>query len=72
MSLWVYVGMTTRQFEKRIKEHVPKSIDESCKMSNKENKSVRVVNASKRPAIAEHLISKSNFAVIIIVIVLKY
>ena len=48
--------MTTRQFEKRIKEHVPKSIDESCKMSNKENKSVRVVNASKRSAITEHIV----------------
>ena len=31
-------------------------------MSNKENKSVRVVNASKRSAIAEHLINNGNFA----------
>ena len=54
--------MTSRQFGKRIKEHVPKSIQEFCKMSNKENKSVRVVNASKRSAIAEHLVNNSNCA----------
>ena len=29
-------------------------------MSNKENKSVRVVNASKRSAIAEHLVNNSD------------
>ena len=37
-----YVGMTSRQFDKRIKEHIPKSIDEFCKISN----NLRVVNAS--------------------------
>ena len=42
-----YVGMTSRQFGKRIKEHIPKSVDEFCKMSNKESKSIRVVNATK-------------------------
>ena len=54
--------MTSRQFGKRIKEHVPKSIEEFCKMSDKENKTVRMVNASKRSAIAEHLINNSNCA----------
>ena len=34
-----YVGMTSSQFGKRIKEHIPKSIDKFCKMSNKENRS---------------------------------
>ena len=31
-------------------------------MSNKENKSVRVVNASKRSAISEHLVNNSHCA----------
>ena len=43
---------TSRQFGKRIKEHILKSIDEFC-MSNKKSKSFRVVNATKRSAIAE-------------------
>ena len=47
---------TLRQFGKRIKEHVSKSIDEFLKTSNKENKSIRLINASKRSAIAEHLL----------------
>ena len=33
-----YIGMTSRPFEKRTKEHVPKSIEEFCKMSNKKIK----------------------------------
>ena len=57
-----YIEMTSRQFGKRIKEHVPKSIEEFCKMSDKENKTVRMVNASKRSAIAEHLINNDNCA----------
>ena len=52
-----YIGMTSREFGKRIKEHIPKSIKEFCKTSNKENKSIRVVNTSKRSAIAEHLVN---------------
>ena len=35
-----YVGMTSRQISKRIKEDVPKSIEQFCKISNKANKSV--------------------------------
>ena len=54
--------MTSRQLGKRIKEHVPKSIEDFCKMTNKENKSVRVVNASQRSAIAEHLVNNSDCA----------
>ena len=42
-----YIGMTSRQFGKRIKEHVPKSIEEFYKMNLKESKFVRVVNAFK-------------------------
>ena len=50
--------MTSKQFGKRIKEHILKSIDEFCKTSDKENKSVKVVNASKISAIAEHLVNR--------------
>ena len=57
-----YVGMTSRQFGKRIKEHIPKSIDEFCKTSNKESKSIRVVNATKISAIAEHLVNNLDCA----------
>ena len=39
--------MTSKRFSKRIKEHIRKSIDEFYKMSNKENKSKRVVSATK-------------------------
>ena len=52
--------MTSRQFGKRIKEHVPKSIEEFCKTSNKETKSIRVLNASKRSSIAEHLVKNPD------------
>ena len=55
-----YVGVTSRQFSKRIKEHIPKYIDEFCKTSNKKKKFIRVVNVSKRSAIAEHLVIVSN------------
>ena len=55
-----YIGMTSRQFGKRIKEHVPKSIEEFCKTSNKETKSIRVLNASKRSSIAEHLVKNPD------------
>ena len=57
-----YVGMTPRQFCKRINKNVPKSIERFCKMSIKEIKSVGVVNASKRSATAEHLVNNINCA----------
>ena len=51
----------SRQFGKRIKEHIPKSIDEFC-TSNEKSKSIRVVNATKRSAIAQHLVNNLNCA----------
>ena len=57
-----YVRMTSRQFGKRIKEHIPKSTDVFCKTSNKENRSIRLVYASKRSAIAEHLVNNLDCA----------
>ena len=50
-----YVGMTSRNFGNIIIEENQKSFNEFCKMSNKESKSIRVVNASQRSTIAEHL-----------------
>ena len=52
--------MTSKQFGKRIKEHVPKSIEKFCKMSNKENKFISVVNALKISDIVEHLVNHPN------------
>ena len=54
--------MTLMQFGKRIKEQILKIINEFCKMSIKENKSKRVVNASKRFAIAENLVNHPDYA----------
>ena len=39
-----------------------KSIEEFCKISSKENKPVRVVNASKRFAISEHFVNNKDCA----------
>ena len=58
----IYVRMTSRQFGKRIKEHIPKTIDVFCKTSNKENKSIRIVYVSKRSTIAEHLVDNLDCA----------
>ena len=57
-----YFDTTSRQFGKRVKEHIRKTIDEFSKMYNKENNSKTVVNASQRSVIAEHLIKKPNCA----------
>ena len=54
------VGETSRQFGKSIKENIQKANDKFFKMSNKENKSNRVVNALKSSAIAEHLVNNLN------------
>ena len=54
--------MTSSQFGKRVKAHVLKSIEEFCKMSNKEKKYLRAVNESKIPAISEHLVYNSDCA----------
>ena len=39
-----------------------KSIEEFCKISSKENKPVRVVNASKWFTISEHLVNNKDCA----------
>ncbi len=60
-----YIGLTTRQLKKRVKEHVPACIDKFLKISEekeKENKSVKVMNAVKRSAVAEHLVFNQKCA----------
>ena len=54
-----YIGLTTRQLKKRVKEHIPICVEKFLNKSEKEkdNKSVKVLNAIKRSAITEHLVS---------------
>ena len=52
--------MTTRLLRKRIKEHVPKSV-EHFSYSKKENGiPINVLNASKRSSIIENLVNNST------------
>ena len=57
-----YIGMTSRQLIKRVKEHVPKSVESYCNSEEKECKSTQVLNALKRSSIAEHLVNHPNCA----------
>ena len=59
--------MTFRQFGKGVREQIQKYIDEFRKMSHIENKSIRVVIASKRSAIAEHLFNNIDCIIILII-----
>ena len=52
-----YIGLTTRQLRKRIKEHVPKRVENSCCLDKKDEIPAKVFNASKRSSIAEHLVN---------------
>ena len=53
-----YIGLTTRQLKKRVKEHIPVCVEKFLNKSEKEkdNKSAKVLNAIKRSAITEHLV----------------
>ena len=42
-----YIEITTRQLKKRIKEHVPKSVDNFCCLDKKDDIPVKVLNVSK-------------------------
>ena len=57
-----YIGLTSRQLGKRIKKHIPKSVEKFCDLENKEVISVKVLNASKRSSIAEHLTNNPTCA----------
>ena len=57
-----YIRLTTRHLRKRIKEHVSKCVENFCFSDKKYDILVKVINASKRSSIAEHLISNSTSA----------
>ena len=57
-----YIGLTSRQLAKRIKEHIPKSVERFCDLKNKDVIPVKVLNASKRSSIAEHLTNNPTCA----------
>ena len=42
----IYIGLTTRYLRKRIKEYVPKSVMNFLLFRNKDDKPVKVLNAS--------------------------
>ena len=58
-----YIGLTTRQFKKRVKEHIPTCVDKFLRSSKKEkeNKYVKMLNAAKRFAITEHLVNNQSY-----------
>ena len=57
-----YIGLTTRHLRKRIKEHVPKSVENFCFSDKKDDIPVKAINAFKRSSIAEHLVNNSTCA----------
>ena len=57
-----YTGLSTRHLKKRIKEHVPNSVDNFCSSENKNDIPVKVLNSFKRSSIAEHLVNNSTCA----------
>ena len=60
------MGLTTRLIRKRIKEHALKSVENFCFSDKKDGILVKVLNASKHSPIAEHLVSSSTCATVII------
>ena len=57
-----YIGLTTRQPRKRIKDYVPKSVENFCCLDKKDYITAKVLNASKRSIIAENLVNNSTCA----------
>ena len=57
-----YIGLTTRQLRKRIKEHIPKSVESFCCLDNKDIIPAKVLNVAKRSSIAQHLINNPTCA----------
>ena len=55
-----YIGLTIRHLRKRIKDHVPKSVENFCFSKKKDDIMVKVLNAFKSLSIAEHLVSNST------------
>ena len=57
-----YIGLTTRQLRKTIKEHVPKNVESFGFLDNKDIIPAKVLNASKRSSIAQHLVNNPTCA----------
>ena len=57
-----YIGLTTRQLRKRIKEHVSKSVDNFCCLDKKDDKPAKVSNESIHSSITEHLVNNPTCA----------
>ena len=57
-----YTRLTTRHQRKRIKEHITKSVDKFSFSEKKDSIPVKVLNASKRLFIKEHLFNNSTCA----------
>ena len=55
-----FIGLTTRHLRKRIKEHVPKSVEKFCFSDKKVVIPVKVLNVSKRSSTADHLVNNST------------
>ena len=49
-----YIGLKTRHLRKRIKEHIPKCVENFCLSDKKDDIPVKVLNSSKRLSILEH------------------
>ena len=54
-----YIGLTTRQLRKTVKEHIQKNVENFCLSEKKDDVPIKVINASKRSSIAEHLVNNS-------------
>ena len=60
-----YIGLTSRQLKKRIKEHVPKCVRDYMVLTEEEKKtkkSIKINNSVKRSGIAEHLVNNDKCA----------
>ena len=49
--------MKSRQLIKRVREHIPKSIESYCNSEEKESKSTQFLNVLKRSSTAEHVVN---------------
>ena len=57
-----YIGLTTRQLKKMVREHTPACIDKFFNSAEKEKKSIKIINVVKISAIAEHLANNQSCA----------
>ena len=56
------IWLTTRHLSKRIKEYVPKNVENFCFSQKKDDIPTKVLNASKRSSVAEKLVNNLTCA----------